>query len=168
MVHVFTTDGKQPAFLTQPISSAAMVLDRYPEINSREAIQAYFQDLLCLRGDASLDSHQVLRSEAGFSFRKTAEAFRLIESDTVTLYIPTDENREDIQALRQGLFSRSLMRRLSRSAVNIYRYEFEHLAEKGWLEDHAADGYAILRSPDLYTPEGGLDVDTEEWKVWMA
>lgn len=168
VVHVFTTDGKLPAALTQPISSATMVLSRYPEINSREAIQAYFQDLLCLRGDASLDSKQVLHSEAGFNFRKTAEAFRLIESDTVTIYIPTDETKEDIQSLQQGLFSRRLMRRLNRSAVSIYRYEFESLTEKGWLEDHSADGYAILLDPKLYTSECGLNVDTEEWRVWMA
>lgn len=168
IVHVFTTDGKQPAVLTQPISSATMVLDRYPEINTREAIQAYFQDLLCLRGDTSLDSKQILCSEAAFTFRKTADAFRMIESDTVTIYIPTDKNAEDIQSLQQGLFSRALMRRLSRSAVNIYRYEFESLAEKGWLEDHATDGYAILLDPKLYKRECGLDVDTEEWKVWMA
>lgn len=168
VVHVFTAEGKQPSFLTQPISSAMMVLEQYPEINSREAIQAYFQDLLCLRGDASLDNKQVLRSEADLNFRKTADAFRLIESDTVTIYIPTDENAEDIQSLQQGLFSRSLMRRLSRSAVNIYRYEFDSLMEKGWLEDHSADGFAILQSPELYTPECGLDVDTEEWKVWIA
>ena len=168
VVHIFSTEGKRPSALNQPISSAMMVLERYPEINTREAIQAYFQDLLCLRGDAALDSKQILESEAKFNFRKTADAFRLIESETVTIYIPTDENAADIQCLRQGLYSRSLMRRLSRNAVNIYRYEFDSLLEKGWLEDHSADGYAILQSPKLYTPECGLDVDTEEQEVWMV
>ena len=69
-----------------------------------------FCDLLFKRGENQqrsrpvssendlLDTSKTLSSEARFAFRETAEHFRFIDTDTVTVYIPTPENSEDIKA----------------------------------------------------------------------
>ena len=122
IVHIYQTEHAVPPIMRPNIESCRTVLRLYAEdIGSRKAIHAYFCDLLFKRGSEQLDIPQTLSSEAKFAFRETAEHFRFIDTDTVTVYIPTPENSEDIKALRDGHYSRELFRRLGRSAASIRR-----------------------------------------------
>ena len=60
------------------------------------------------------------------------------------------------------MFSRALMRRLGRDAVNLYRYEYDALASAGVLEDYRSDGFAILLDSQQYLPDVGLNVKEPE------
>ena len=66
-----------------------------------------------------------------------------------------------MNALRQGLVSRALMCRFGRSAVNVTEYEYDSLLKSGAVEDHAAEGYGILRKKDAYSAKCGLYVRCE-------
>ena len=161
IVHIFHADGRIPRMLKLNVAAAESVLADYEDVNTRPAIHAYFQTLLWAKGDAALDEKNILQSESSFTFRETAERFHLIDANTVTIYIPAKADAADIQALRDGQFSKALLRRLSRGAVNLYAQECSKLAEGGALELHTDDGYAILLNGKLYSDECGLEIGSE-------
>lgn len=99
------------------------------------------------------------RNKRACTFRKTAEAFRLIDADTCTVYVPNEGNAEDIAQLRAGLYSKALIRRLGRSSVNVYQNEYKNLVFTGIVEDHQEDGFGILIQPDAYKPKCGLSTE---------
>ena len=162
VAHVFEAEGRFPAALAQQREAAGRVMDAFAEINTRPAIQAYFKRLLWARGDEALDEKHILNGERDCAFRDTAEKFRIIDGDTCMVYIPAPENAQDLALLRQGQYSRNLLRRLGRSAVNVYRYEYEKLVSAGAVEDHGQDGFGILLRPEQYTPQCGLDTQAED------
>ena len=162
VVHIYTPDGSIPKAFQQQVEAAQGVLAKYEDPNTRAAIAAYFKALFWMRGDDALDSKNVLQYEDSLAFRKTEEAFEIIPKETMTVYIPTNENANDLRLLRQGLFSRALMRRLGRDAVNLYRYEYDALASAGVLEDYRNDGFAILLDSRQYLPDVGLNVKEPE------
>ena len=112
-----------------------------------------------MNGDDALDARQILNGERACTFRKTAEAFRLIDADTCTVYVPNEGNAEDIAQLRAGLYSRALIRRLGRSSVNVHQNEYKNLVFAGIVEDHQEDGFGILIQPDAYKPKCGLSTE---------
>lgn len=167
-VHIFHADGNIPRMLKLNVAAAESVLADYEDVNTRPAIHAYFQTLLWAKGDAALDEKNILQSESSFAFRRTAEQFHLIDANTVTIYIPAKADAADIQALRDGQFSKALLRRLSRGAVNLYAQECSKLAEGGAVELHADDGYAILLNEKLYSDECGLEISSEGGEGFFA
>lgn len=168
IVHIFHADGNIPRMLKLNVAAAESVLADYEDVNTRPAIQAYFQQLLWAKGDAALDEKNILQSESSFTFRKTAERFHLIDANTVTIYIPAKADAADIQALRDGQFSKALLRRLSKGAVNLYAQECSKLADGGAVELHADDGYAILLNEKLYSDECGLEISSEGGEGFFA
>lgn len=168
IVHIFHADGNIPRMLKLNVAAAESVLADYEDVNTRPAIQAYFQQLLWAKGDAALDEKNILQSESAFTFRNTAEKFHLIDENTVTVYIPSKADSGDIQALRDKQFSKGLLRRLSQSAVNLYDTECQKLMENGALEMFAEDGYAILLNPNMYSDECGLEICPEGDECFFA
>lgn len=167
-VHIFHADGNIPRMLKLNVAAAESVLADYEDVNTRPAIQAYFQQLLWAKGDAALDEKRILESESKFRFRQTDKDFHLIDENTVTVYIPSKAESGDIQALRDKQFSKGLLRRLSQSAVNLYDTECQKLMENGALEMFAEDGYAILLNPNMYSDECGLEICPEGDECFFA
>ena len=135
-------------------------MEKYPEINTRQAIQAYFKRLLMERGDDMLDQKKILNLERSCMFKQTEREFRLIDEDTRTVYIPNRENAADLARLRAGQYSKTLFRRLARSSVNIYQKEYLKLVSAAAVEDF--DDFGILIRQDQYNTQCGLSVDAED------
>lgn len=162
VVHVFEAEGRFPASMTQQREAATKVMEEFEEINTRPAIRAYFKRLLWVKGDEALDAKQILSSERACTFQSTAKVFRLIDADTCTVYVPNADNAEDIARLREGLYSKALIRRLGRSGVNVCRHEYEKLVSAAVVEDYGQDGFGILIQPDAYDPKCGLSTEAED------
>ena len=74
-----------------PSGLGMLVLDRFADIASREAVHAYFSTLLELNGPAAQDERGILplMEKEFFPFRTVAERFHLIDDrSTVTVYVP--------------------------------------------------------------------------------
>lgn len=161
-VHVFRAEGKPPEMIRQNISATESTLGDHPEIDSPEAIRAYFTTLRSLMAE-STDFRHILELCAELQFRDMSEAFHVIDDDTTPAYIPTegrDGNAALLDALRAGDVNRSLLRKLGRSAVNVYRRDLQALYESGKLE-RTPGGAFILADPTLYDRERGLTLKYE-------
>ena len=81
---VFEGEEKPPPLFATAIGTGKNVIDRYENFTSPEAVHAYFQMLLNLRGEQAQDVQQILpliRSEF-VPFRTVAERFHLIDTAT--------------------------------------------------------------------------------------
>lgn len=145
---------RTPEFIKQTAGVAEAVLREYAaDPTSTSAIEAYYDLLYVLQDERAFDAREIVRhfekgtQEPNFDFETAAKRFKLIDEDTVTVFIPFDnEATAQIEALKHALYPARVLRRLQLYAVNIYRYEFESLQSEGAIQT-IADRYHVL-NPD--------------------
>ena len=99
-----------------------------------------------------------------FSFAKTGREFRLIEENTRTILVPSEERAKEIEnKLRYQGATRSLLREAGQYSVNVYENLFQRLYGAGRLteiSEEQKDGIFVLRNPEQnYSEEKGLLID---------
>ncbi len=166
-VVVFTLDRGVPKGMQPNAVAAEVAIQDAEHLDDSATIRRYFEQLYWQKGNASLDAKCILDMCPPLKMKTMAEAFHLIESDTRTIYIPTDENADDIEMLRAGRLSRGLIRRMGRSAVSVYPWDWGKLEEVGAIEK-ITENCAILSDLSLYDAKCGLKVDVEPGKgLWI-
>ena len=165
VVTIFRGEGKISSLFATAVGSGRSVLDRYEDIASREAVHAYFSMLLDLKGKAAQDTQHILSLMGSelFPFRTISERFHLIDSPTVTVYVPRDEGAELVEHLRAGERSRALFRQLGQYGVSVYPQHLEALDRAGALKQ-LEDGSVILTDLTLYSNSTGLSLAADSGK----
>lgn len=164
-VHIFRAEGGAPPLFRQNIAAADTALRQFPQPDDPAAVHAYFSALYQWKG-SDLDRKHIMEQWAAgaqgvaYPFRIVADEFHLIEQPTTPIYIPTKENGPLLEQLRQSSFSRGLFRKLGQSAVAVYPQHLQALDSGGYLEWVDRE-IAILRTPELYTEETGLQTEPE-------
>ena len=166
LVTVFQTEAAPPPVFSIPISAGCRVMENFEDIGSPEAITAYFQELLVLKGKQAQDVEGILplMEQELFPFQKVAEKFRMIDTETRTIYIPQQAGAALVERLRSGEHGRSLFRQLGRYGVSVYQNQFDALNSMGALEI-LADGAAVLLDLKQYDNLMGLSPDTDGGKA---
>lgn len=165
IVTVFQGESGTPPLFAAAIGAGREAMTRYADIASPEAVHTYFTSLLDLKGTEAQDAQHILplmQAEL-FPFRAVSERFHLIDSPTVTVYIPKGEGAGLIEQLRSGERSRNLYRRLGQYGISIYEQHFNALDQAGdleWLED----GTVILSNLGLYSEHTGLSLKADSGK----
>lgn len=162
VVTIFRGETAPPSLFRTAIGAGRLVLDKYEDLTSLEAVHAYFSTLLDLRGREAQDAYGILPLMEGelFPFRAVAERFHLIDSPTVTVYIPDGEGAVLAGRLRAGEHGRDLYRRLGQYGVSIYGQHFAALDRSGALE-RLEDGSALLTDLSLYSERTGLSLEAD-------
>ena len=163
VVTIFQGEDRPPKLFATAIGAGRMVLDRFADIASREAVHAYFSALLDLNGRDAQDKQGILTlmEKEFFPFRTVAERFHLIDDEsTVTVYIPRDDGAELITRLRAGECSRSLYRQLGQYGVSIYQNHWRELDQAGALEP-LGEGAYVLTDLRFYDDNTGLHMKAE-------
>ena len=165
VVTIFQGETPPPALFEIPVAAGRQALNRYDCPDSPEAIRCYFQELLDLKGPEALDQKNILTAMERhyMPFRKIAERFHLIDSETKTIYIPLGEGEQLIQRLRSGERGRALFRALGQYGVSVYLQHFETLHLAGDLEV-LEDGSAVLTNRALYNNNTGLSMTADDGK----
>lgn len=168
-VHIFDTETKPPQALEQNIAATRHVLNDFPDDPSApEAVQAYFNFLFyTLKDDAALDAKSIfpmIREQ--MAFETVAKNFHLIDSETITVYIPQGEGAQLIDQLQKYGPSRELMRKLGQYAVSVYPYTYQRLQEAGAVE-HISENAAVLISMLNYDEKTGLKLSPEGGEAWV-
>lgn len=177
-LYVFTLEG---AALRGEVHQAAqiskLILDQFEDVTSPDAVRAYFDRLFDVRRgftDAK-DIMGLLADDRGGSipFRTIAEQFRVIELDTVPIFVRRDELAQSLaQRLLQGERSKALLRAASAYCVQVHRQELDGLmlglqllsGEEPFfvLEDRVWEQLANGTERLRYSPRTGLSLDHVE------
>ncbi len=166
VVSVFRLADSKSLYLEQNISAFQWTQKRYEDVASREAVTHYFQFYRELLGQENLDRKEIMKIiENGaegkvFPFATIAERFKLIENETVTVYIPLGEGEKLAEALLAGNIDRNSFRRLGQYGVNIYPDHLRALWESGCLERINESGF-VLRDLTKYCEGIGLQMNVD-------
>jgi CRISPR-associated endonuclease/helicase Cas3 len=96
------------------------------------------------------------------NFETVAKNFKLIENNTHSIIIPCAESAELVEQLRNGEYSRRLLRKLQKHCVNVYDKEFINLCNVHAVE--IINGINVLITKNYYTSESGLDIFSNDNK----
>ena len=164
VVTIFQGEAPPPLLFRQPIAAGRTVLSCFEQLDSSEAMDRYFRELLDLKGPEGQDQKKILPLMADpqtcMPFRAVAERFRLIETDTRTVYLPWGEGKELIQRLEQGERSRELFRSLGQYSVEVYPNHFQALDNAGALR-YLEDASGVLTDTARYSKDTGLALGVE-------
>ena len=97
-------------------------------------------------------------------FEDIARDFTMIDSNAVTVYIPTEESIPLIEQYRNGMVSRTLMRKLGRFGVTVYPNHLQRLLDAGDVEALGGDVYVLLNE-EMYDQQTGLSVQVDQGKA---
>lgn len=158
--------------LANNISALQAILRTCPELDTPAVITQYFNALLTVTAPGDLDQTQILSAfqhstaNGSFPFASVAKNFSLINSPTLTIYLPIGEGAELCARLQSGSHSRALYRALGMYSLSVYQPHFSALHCAGALQ-LLDEGSAILADTSLYNARTGLALDVQDGQAWM-
>lgn len=167
-VFVFNLPRKPPAgILRKTTDTTRSILGNNNEdLLNPMLYEKYFEELYWKAH--SLDSNNIIGlldpmqndvSELSIFFRTAASRFALIDdSAQITIIVDYGVSKDIIREIRENGIDRLAMRKLQRYCVNIYRYQFSEMLERGDIEEVAPDIF-LLATPLLYSDDTGLQLD---------
>jgi CRISPR-associated endonuclease/helicase Cas3 len=168
IVHIFKPEAKYadhaPISMKQLIAVQRQVRETFEEMDSPEAIRAYFSGLYYLKGKEELDKKKILDDlqKKAVPFADVAERFKIIDTQTIPVLIPDgDEAKKCYDALRFGRLSRNLMQRAVQYCVSIYPYDAMEMSKGGVISSLQDGTIFVLNDADRYSKIKGLEVNKE-------
>lgn len=164
VVHIFNTD--EVLSYQQTNTDAAMeVIKKYGDkIYLPDAIKMYFDNLYYYRDidktHKVFDKKDIINGLINLEFESVAQKFKLIENDTKSLYICTEENKKEIDDLRHGNYSKELFRNLQKYVVNLYERDFNKLDEACGIE-YIDNSFYVLSDNKYYSDKTGITFPDE-------
>lgn len=162
IVHIFDTDIVVDSQKVN-VSAAKTVLKKFGnDIDNPKAVSLYFETLYYYLNSSkdfsAFDRKQIIKYSKNFEFEKVSKAFKMIDNNTRSIYINTDESSDYITKLRKKEYSRELFQKLQRYSVNIYEYEFNKLYDNGAIETIDDSFYVLVKinSIEFYNKDIGL------------
>ena len=147
------------------IDVSKMLLSEGEDISSLHGIEKYFEALYHFRGE-SLDKKKIFEEfkDKRYNFAKAAKEFKLIEENTLTVFISREKEAEELfwQIKHQG-YTKSGMRKAGQYCVQLYENDIEKLRGAGMLRpisEDIEDFYELVDSGQ-YSEEMGLDLGIE-------
>lgn len=157
----------------QQIDTTENLLAEGRDITTLENITEYFRRLYHIKGE-SLDMKKILEKFDGgdYQFATVAKDFKLIEENTVTVYIDQEPEAKDLlQEIRQQGLTKSRMRKAGQYCVSVRKkgeYEkrnmlFDEMYRAGMLEevDPGAKDFWVLTQEEQYREDTGLKLEVE-------
>ena len=142
-----------------------MLLSEGEDISSLHGIEKYFEALYHFRGE-SLDKKKIFEEfkDKRYNFAKAAKEFKLIEENTLTVFISREEEAEELlwQIKHQG-YTKSGMRKAGQYCVQLYENDIEKLQGAGMLRQvpGGIENFYELVDSGQYSEEMGLDLGVE-------
>ena len=147
------------------IDAAKTLVSDGKDISALETIEEYFEFLYHLKS-SELDKKNIMGQFKGIkcNFLKVAEDFKMIENDTKTVFIPVEEEAQDLlQQLKYQGFTKTSMRKAGQYSVTLYDDVIEKMKDAGMIELVAENINVLyeLKDKERYTEEFGLDLNIE-------
>ena len=164
-VYVFQpVDHKLLGWFQRTASVTNMVLRKTDDPLNLQAIESYFHRLYDIESDR-LDKEHIMtavqeeRKKLSFPFADIASKFRIIDSNTVPIVIPWDDEARDLIEKATRWPSYRLFRQLQSYVVQVYPNQFAQLERCGKIRTLGGEKGAIhvLADDSCYT-EVGIEI----------
>ena len=147
------------------IDVSKMMVSEDADISSLCGIERYFEALYHFRGE-SLDKKKILEEfkNKRYNFATAAQNFKLIEENTLTVFISIEEEAEELlQQMKYQGYTKAGMRKAGQYCVQLYENDIEKLQGAGMLRPVSEDieDFFELVDKKQYTEEMGLDLNVE-------
>lgn len=165
-VYIFQFEEKEmvPGQRQQMDVTKSLLADS-EDLTSLKSITKYFEMLYHFRGE-SLDKKKILEEfkKRRFAFAKVGKEFKLIEENTITIFIPIEEEAELLlQQIKYQGYTKSAMRKAGQYCVQVYENEFQKLSGAGIVRpvtEDSSDFYELV-DKERYSEEMGLDLSVD-------
>ena len=147
------------------IDVSKMLLSEGEDVSSLHGIKKYFEALYHFRGE-SLDKKKIFEEfkDKRYNFAKAAKEFKLIEENTLTVFISREEDAEELlwQIKHQG-YTKSGMRKAGQYCIQLYENDIEKLRGAGMLRQvpGGIENFYELVDSGQYSEEMGLNLGIE-------
>lgn len=159
VVHIFDTDEVVSYQQTNTSVTRDVIRNFGEKIYLPEAIRMYFENLYYYRDidrtHNAFDKKKIIKGLEKLEFSSVADRFRLIENNTKSIYILTEENQKEINELRNGRYTKELFRKLQQYSVNLYDYDFKKLDEACAVE-YINESFYVLSDSSFYSEKTGV------------
>lgn len=165
--YIFEFDEKERVPGQQlSIDVSKMLMKEGKDLFSLTGVESYFQYLYHFRGE-SLDKHRILEEfkERRYHFAQAAKNFKMIEEDTVNIFVGKEEAAQELlQKIRGQGYTKTGMRKAEQYCVQLFGSDVEKLRGAGMLRPVSEDIEDFLELKDnmQYTEELGLDLEVEQ------
>lgn len=149
----------------QQIDVAKALLQEEQNFSSLEAIEKYFRMLYYLRGEG-LDKKNIMEEfrKQRYNFAKVGKEFKLIEENTISVFIPREQEGEALlRQMKYEGYTKAGIRKVGQYCVQVYENEFKALYDVGMVQKVSADieDFYELTDESQYTEEVGLNLGVE-------
>ena len=142
-----------------------MLLKKYDDIDSVEAVREYFDTLYDYSRDEmnQLNFSTALNAspQLSFNFASYADTFKMIDDagdrSILIIYNDDEEEKELIEQLKYS--GKATKRRLQKYMVSVKEYEYKELEKQRTITD--IEGIACLANENYYTRETGILFDDD-------
>ncbi len=182
IVRVFrSSDHPVPQYVKRRQSAMNYAVRKYGSFDNFDTIKTYFEQLRYYVDEIgfnesrvytekhSFDEKGVLMNHVNLNFRKCCDSFRMIEEQTITIYIPNEDNIELLNRLRYKDVSREDLGRLGMDSVAVYKKHYQLLER---CVEEVREGTdviaAILWDTSQYTEEKGLNIEPKMGTGFIA
>lgn len=166
-VYIFEFDGENRTSQDMKSNIASGILDRYEDISCPEAIKEYYDRLFFVKKDV-IKGKTITQNCSDIScipFAEYARDFELIDSGTIPLVVPRDEqSREIVDSLKFTGGGLGIARRLQKYTCSIYQKELDDLIRQHVVDDFGT-GILCLTNTDYYDENTGIIFEAKDYFV---
>lgn len=141
------------------------ILNTYRDISNPQSIREYYERLFFMKQD-EIKNHAISQycSElSSIPFCEYAQKFELIDSETVSLVVPRDnESQEIVDSLKFSGGGVNTGRKLQKYTCSVYQRELDDLLQQHVVDDFGT-GIWCLTSPDYYEEETGVLFEARDY-----
>lgn len=166
-VYVFEFDDENKTKQEIKSNITAGLLEKYEDISCPQSIREYYDRLLSVSKDC-IEMHTITQKCSDFAdipFAEYAKEFELIDSRTVSLVIPRDEqSRSLIESLKYTGARVGVSRKLQKYACAISPSELDELLRQHVVDDFGT-GILCLTNEDYYNKETGIQFEARDYII---
>ena len=167
-VYIFELDDENRTSQDMKSNITSGILDKYEDISCPESIKEYYDRLFFVKRDV-IKGKTITENCSDIScipFAEYARDFELIDSGTISLVVPRDEqSREIVDSLKFSGGSIGIARRLQKYTCSIYQKELDDLIRQHVVDDFGT-GIFCLTNTDYYDENTGITFEARDYFVF--
>lgn len=166
-VHIFEFDDENRTSQDMKSNITLGILDKYEDISCPESIKEYYDRLFFVKKDVIKEKiiTQNCSDISYIPFAEYARDFELIDSGTISLVVPRDEqSRKMVDSLKFTGGGAGIARRLQKYTCSVYQKELDDLIRQ-YVVDDFGTGILCLTNTDYYDENTGITFEAKDYFV---